>query len=63
MACEPDLFTQTYDALWKLFECFPAFTSEVEPGNRIKLNKRLRNPIKDVVRAADMPEVILYPIW
>lgn len=59
MSCDP--LTMVYDALWNLLEDFPPFTDQVAPGNRIRLNCKLRDPIKDVLRKADLPEVLIFP--
>lgn len=56
---ENDPFSQVFSALWAMVEGCQAFTDLVPVGNRIRYDQNSRDPIKAVVQAADMPEVIL----
>ena len=56
-----DPYTQTYEYLWGLVLNSPDFTDSVRVGNRMNLAGDMRNPFKDVVRAADLPQVTLLP--
>lgn len=56
---DKDPFTQVHDAIWDILEANSAFTSLVSAGNRIKFSdtSNVKDPIKDSVLAADLPEV------
>lgn len=53
-------FVLIFDALWKMLEDSPAFTTDVLPGNRIKYNLvDDANPAKQQIQDSDLPEVII----
>lgn len=55
-----DPFTQVFNKLWDLAEASPTLSDMVRPGNRIKYNQQAqRDPIKENVQAADLPELVL----
>lgn len=56
-----DPFSVVYEGLWKLVDDFKPFASTVRRGNRIKLDGASRNPTKQNVNTADLPEVTLQP--
>lgn len=56
-----DPLTLTYAYLWKLVEGFPEWSDMVRVGNRMYLDGTSRDPMKDVVKAADLPMVTLMP--
>lgn len=59
-ATNPNPFTKTLDALWTLFEADAQFTGRVAEGNRVKYNTTDdRNPLKDAIATADLPEVAI----
>ena len=58
---ERDPFSILYDAIWSLVDAFKPFSDFVRVGNRIRLDDRSRNPIKETIKAGDLPEVILWP--
>lgn len=51
-------FSMTYDALWQMAASHPEFNRLVKIGNRIRYDDS-RDPEKQVVAAADLPEVVL----
>ena len=61
MADTDDPFSQVYAYLWELVESYPAWTDMVRVGNRMYLNKQSRDPFKETVKAADLPQVTLLP--
>lgn len=63
MSFNPDPFTQIERALWHVLESHSPFTDLVKPGNRIKFahTDTGRDPIKDELQTADMPEVMILP--
>lgn len=53
-------FTMVFDALWAMLEAHPRFVRDVNDRNRIKFNvSNDRDPLKEVVQVADLPEVCL----
>lgn len=56
-----DPFSITYEYLWGLVEGYPPWAEMVRVGNRLHLNKNSRNPFKDTLKAADLPQVTLLP--
>ena len=63
VACETrDPLTLVYEHIWDIIEDFDAFDDMIKIGNRIKLNKNPRDPFKEVVQGADLPELILFPV-
>ncbi len=56
-----DPLTQTYDYIWELVEGFPPWADAVRVGNRLRLDDTKRDPLKDTLKAADLPQVILLP--
>jgi len=55
-------FVQVYNALWDLLEAHAGLTDLVPVGNRIKMVDDNRDPIKDQISSADVPELRLVPI-
>lgn len=55
----PNPFTLVFDALWEMPLTHPLFVSMVKEGNRIRFNTPSRDPLKQTVAGADLPEVIL----
>lgn len=59
-------FSLVHDKLWELAEGhegtseYPALTSLVKLGNRIKLDKR-QSPLKGFIQNSDVPELLLVP--
>ena len=56
-----DPFSQVFEGIWTLVEAFAPFSDQVRVGNRIRLDGESRNPIKQNIQHADLPEVILHP--
>lgn len=56
-----DPFTEGYTALWALLENHAGFTGLVRAGNRVKFTGNKRDPVKQEVQEADLPEVRLVP--
>jgi len=54
-----DPFTITYDALWDMVEDSQPLMDLLRPGNLVKLSDR--QPIKDRLADADVPELLLVP--
>lgn len=52
-------FQQVQDGLWQLVEGHHEVDAIVRKGNRIKFDTR--DPMKDAIAAADVPELILVP--
>ena len=52
-----DPFSQVHDALWDALDNFKPFTDLVREGNRVKLNTRDANPVKQTRSTVDAPEV------
>jgi len=53
-------FNMVFNALWGMAEDSPTLTELVKVGNRIKFNQETnRDPIKENVQAADLPELTL----
>jgi hypothetical protein len=60
MASNPNPFSKVIDALWTLLEADVNFTDLVKTANRVKYNSEtIRDPIKQNVAPADMPEVAI----
>lgn len=60
---QPTPFTLVYDALMDMALQSDAIRRLVKPGNRISYGSATdRDPIKDQVQAADMPELVLLPM-
>ena len=53
----PDPYTEVLRALWNVLEASAEFVTVVPPGNRIKFMGANRDPIKDTISDADVPEV------
>jgi hypothetical protein len=56
-----DPLSLTYAYLWKLVEQYPPWADMVRTGNRLHLDKNSRNPFKETLKAADLPQVTLLP--
>lgn len=56
-----DPLTLVYEGLWELVEDFKPFADEVRVGNRIKMSGKSRDPEKEYVTTADLPQVKLVP--
>lgn len=52
-----DPFTQAYDALWTKLESHTGFTGLVKVGDRIKYDTGKKDPEKDSIQNAALPEV------
>jgi hypothetical protein len=52
-----DPFTQAYDALWTKLEAHTGFTGLVKVGDRIKYDTGKKDPEKDSIQNAALPEV------
>lgn len=52
-----DPYTTVAAALWMILEADADFVAIVKPGNRIKFMGLARDPIKEQVSGADLPEV------
>ena len=53
-------FTMVFSELWQMLLEHPQFVRDVREGNRIRFDKTgNRDPLKDHVQAADVPEVCL----
>lgn len=59
MAIDP--FTEVYGKIWDLLEAHEGFTSLIRLGNRIRLDGSRKEPRKERVLDADLPEVVLLP--
>ena len=52
-----DPLSLVYDTLWDTLEAHRGFRDLVREGNRVKFSGRNRDPLKEKVSAADLPEV------
>ncbi len=52
-----DPLSLVYDALWDTLEAHRGFRDLVKEGNRVKFTGRNRDPLKEQVSVADLPEV------
>ena len=59
---EVDPFTQVHNALFGLLTSWTNFSNAVVEGNRITFTGDDRDPIKDQVSEADLPECRLVPV-
>lgn len=59
MSQTPNPFTMVYDTLWEMVDTHPSLRVLMKEGNRIKFNTPSREPLKDAVAVADLPELIL----
>lgn len=59
---EKDPLSQVYDALWDLLEVHVPLTSLVKAGNRVKFSGTSRDPEKERVSTADLPEIRIIPL-
>jgi len=60
MADAENPFTLVYNALWNCLLAHPKFIADVREGNRISfIHDANRDPLKQAVQSADLPEVIL----
>lgn len=56
-----DPFTQVYNALWEMLETRSVINKMVRLGNRIRLDGKNRDPIKNSVGVRDLPEILIVP--
>lgn len=57
---EQNPFTMLLTAIWEMLIDHPAFARDVKEGNRIRFDSLAnRDPLKDPVEVADMPEVAI----
>ena len=56
-----DPLSITYSYLWSLVEAYPPWADMVRTGNRLHLDGNSRNPFKETLKAADLPQVTLLP--
>lgn len=61
MADATDPLSLVYVSLWSMLEAHSGLTDLVRVGNRVKYEKFLHVPIKDVLQDADVPEVGVIP--
>lgn len=57
---DPNPFSMVFSALWTALLNHPKFTTDVKDRNRIRFDSETdRDPLKDQVQAADLPEVAI----
>ena len=56
-----DPFSQVFSGIWQLLLNNTNLTNQVLAGNRIRLDQAPRNPTKEIIRTADVPELVLVP--
>lgn len=57
-----DPFSQVYSALWDMALAHPVVQAAVKSGNRVRFDHaQARDPFKQSVADADLPEIVLYP--
>ncbi len=59
MTIEVNPFDQVFSALWGMVVEHPAVTALVKPGNMIRFDQGDRDPSKDTIASADVPEITL----
>jgi hypothetical protein len=57
-----DPFSLVYSALWDLALASDRLLELVKPGNRLRFDQTTRDPFKDQIQDADMPELSLFPL-